>query len=104
MAAGSKGRELAFCDSLRRLCRAVTDRIVLSKMDSIHPRPAVNVDVGVPSVAPSTHAVRAVASGEVDVAYEGTHAAGGVAASEWLAANMIRDDVKLAQLVRARDC
>jgi len=52
------------------------------------PRPAVNVDVVTPSVAPSTHANRAGASGEVDVADDGTPAAGGVAASEWLAANL----------------
>jgi len=52
------------------------------------PHPAVNVDVGAPSVTPSAHANRAGASGEVNVADEGTHAAGGVAASEWLAANL----------------
>jgi len=52
------------------------------------PRPAVNVDVGAPSVVPSAHANRAGASGEVDVVDDGTHAAGGVAASEWLAANL----------------
>jgi len=46
------------------------------------------VDVGAPSVAPSAHANRAGASGEVDVVDDGTHAAGGVAASEWLAANL----------------
>jgi len=49
------------------------------------PRPAVNVDVSAPSVAPSAHANHAGASGEEDVADDGTHAAGGVAASEWLA-------------------
>jgi len=52
------------------------------------PRPAINVDVGAPIVAPSAHANRAGASGEIDVAEDGTHAAGGVAASEWLAANL----------------
>jgi len=52
------------------------------------PRPALNVDVGAPIVAPSAHVNRAGASGEVDVADDGTHAAGGVAASEWLAANL----------------
>jgi len=52
------------------------------------PRPAVNVDVGAPIVAPSANANRAGSSGEVDVADVGTHAAGGVAASEWLAANL----------------
>jgi len=52
------------------------------------PRPAVNVNVGVPSVAPSAYANRAGASGEVDVADDSTYAAGGVAASEWLAANL----------------
>ena len=52
------------------------------------PRPAVNVDVGAPSVAPSAHTNHAGASGEVDVANDGIHAAGGVAASEWLAANL----------------
>jgi len=52
------------------------------------PRPAVNVGVGAPSVAPSAHANHAGASGEGDVADDGTHVAGGVAASEWLAANL----------------
>jgi len=52
------------------------------------PRPAINVDVGAPIVAPSAHINHAGASGEVDVADDGTHAAGGVAASEWLAANL----------------
>ena len=52
------------------------------------PHPAVNVDVGAPIVAPSAHASRVGASGEVDVADDGTHAAGNVAASEWLAANL----------------
>jgi len=49
------------------------------------PHPAVNVDVGAPSVVPSAHANRSGASGEVDLVDDGTHAAGGVAASEWLA-------------------
>jgi len=53
-----------------------------------HPSPVINVDEGAPIVAPSAHANRAGASGEVDVADDGTHAAGGVAASEWLAANL----------------
>jgi len=57
------------------------------------PRPAVDADVGTPSVAPSAHANRAGASGEVDVVDDGTHAAGGVAASEWLAATLGGDDV-----------
>jgi len=52
------------------------------------PRPAVKVDVGAPSVTTSVHANRAGASGEVDVDDDGTHAAGGVAASEWLVANL----------------
>jgi len=52
------------------------------------PHPAVNMDVDARSVAPSAHADRAGASGEVDVADDGTHAACGVAASEWLAANL----------------
>jgi len=51
-------------------------------------RPAINMDVGAPIVAPSAHINRAGASGEVDVAGDGTHAAGGVAAFEWLAANL----------------
>ena len=50
------------------------------------PHPAVDVDVGAPSIAPSAHANRAGASGEVDVVDQGTHAASGVAAAEWLAA------------------
>jgi len=57
------------------------------------PRPAVNVDVGAPSVAPSSHATRAGASGEVDVVADGTHAAGGVAAAEWLATTLGGGDV-----------
>jgi len=52
------------------------------------PRPVVNVDVGAPSVAPTAHANCAGASGEVDVVDNVTLAAGGVAASEWLAANL----------------
>jgi len=52
------------------------------------PSPAINVDEGAPIVAPSAHANRAGASGQVDVADDGTHAAGGVAASEWLVANL----------------
>ena len=48
------------------------------------PRPAVNVGVGAPSVAPSAHAIRAGAPGEVDVVADGTHAAGGVAAMNGL--------------------
>jgi len=52
------------------------------------PRPAINVGVGAPIVTPSAHVHGAGASGEVDVADDGTHAAGGVAASEWLAANL----------------
>jgi len=50
----------------------------------VPPRPAVNVDIGAPSVAPSTHANHAGASGEGDVADYGTHIAGCIAASEWL--------------------
>jgi len=46
------------------------------------------VDVHAPIVAPSDHVNCAGASGEVDVADDGTNAAGGVAASEWLAANL----------------
>jgi len=52
------------------------------------PHPAVNVDVGAPSVAPSAHASRAGAPAEVDVADDGTRTASGIAASEWLAANL----------------
>jgi len=44
--------------------------------------------VGAPSVAPSAQANRAGISGEVDVVDDGTHAAGGVTASEWLAATL----------------
>jgi len=50
------------------------------------PRPAVNVVVGAPSVAPSAH-------GEVDVVADGTHAAACVAAAEWLAATLGGGDV-----------
>ena len=52
------------------------------------PRHAVNVDVGAPSVAPSAYANRAGVYNEVDVVGDGTRATGGVAASEWLAANL----------------
>jgi len=52
------------------------------------PRPAVNVNIGAPSVAPSAHANRAGVSREVDVVDDGRHTAGGVAASGWLAANL----------------
>ena len=51
------------------------------------------MDVGAPSVTPSTHANRAGASGEVDVVDVGTRAAGSVAASEWLAATVGGGDV-----------
>jgi len=56
-------------------------------------RTAVNVDVGAPSVAPSAHANRAGASGEVDMVDDSTHAAGSVAASEWLAATLGGGDI-----------
>jgi len=59
------------------------------------PRPAVNVDIGAPSVSPSAHTNRAGSSGEIDVVDDGTHAAGGggVAALEWLAVTLGGDDV-----------
>jgi len=50
------------------------------------PRPAVNGDVGAPSEAPSAHVTRAGANVEGDVVADGTHAVGGVAAAEWIAA------------------
>jgi len=50
------------------------------------PRPAVNVDVGTPSVVPSVHATCAGDYGEGDMVADGTHSAGGVAAAEWPAA------------------
>jgi len=46
------------------------------------------VDEDAPIVVPSAHVNRAGASGGVDVAVDGTHASGGVAALEWLAANL----------------
>jgi len=46
------------------------------------------VDEGAPIVALSAHVNRAGAIEEVDVADNGTHAAGGIAALEWLAANL----------------
>jgi len=52
------------------------------------PRPVINVDKDTPIVTPSAHVNRAGASGEVDVVDDGTHAAGRVAASEWLVANL----------------
>jgi len=60
---------------------------------STPPRPAVNVDVGAHSVAPSAHATCASAYGEVDVVADGTHAAVGVTAAEWLAATLGGGDV-----------
>jgi len=56
------------------------------------PCPAVNVDVGAPTVVPSAHANRAVASGEVDVV-NGTHAAGGVTPAKWLSSTLGGGDV-----------
>jgi len=50
------------------------------------PRPAVIVCDGAHSVAPSAHATRTGVSGEADVVADGTHAASGVAVTEWLAA------------------
>jgi len=46
------------------------------------------VDEGAPIVVPSAHVNHVGASGEVDVSDDGKHAAGGVAVSEWLAANL----------------
>ena len=46
------------------------------------------MDEDAPIVVPSAHVNRAGASGGVDVAGDGTHASGGVAALEWLAANL----------------
>jgi len=51
------------------------------------------VDVVSPSVAPSAHANRAGASGEVDVVDDGSYDADGIAASEWLAATFGGGDV-----------
>jgi len=52
------------------------------------PRPAVNVGEGAHNVATSAHTTRADASRDANVVAEGTHAAGGVAAAEWLAATL----------------
>jgi len=52
------------------------------------PGPVVNVGEGAHNVAPSTHATCADASRDADVVAGGTHAAGGVAAAEWLAATL----------------
>jgi len=57
------------------------------------PHPAVNVDVNAHCVAPSSHATRAGAYGEVDVVAVGTHAASSVATAEWLAATLGGGDV-----------
>jgi len=46
------------------------------------------VDVRAHGVAPFAHATRAGAYSEVDVVADGTHAASGVAAAEWLAATL----------------
>jgi len=56
------------------------------------PHPAINVDEGAPIVAPSAHVNRAGA-GEVEVVDDDSHAASGVAASKWLAANLVGDGV-----------
>jgi len=61
---------------------------------STPPRPAVMVDDGTHSVAPSAHATRAGAYEEVDVVAAGTHAASGVAAAAWLAATFGGGEVK----------
>jgi len=50
------------------------------------PRPAVNVVGGAHNVAPSAHATHAGAFGEADVVADDAHAAGGVAAADWLQA------------------
>jgi len=58
---------------------------MLAHPSSPHPAPpcpAINVDVVAPSVAPSAQVICAGASGEVDVADDGTHAASGVVASK----------------------
>ena len=57
------------------------------------PRPAVNVNVGTHSVAPSAHATRAGVFEEADVVADGTHAAGGATAAEWLAVTLGGGDV-----------
>jgi len=67
--------------------------LTLTHLAKDPPRPAVNVDVGAPSVAPSAHADRASASGEVDVVDDGTHAAGSIAAAYWFAATLGGGDV-----------
>ena len=48
---------------------------------------------GAHSVAPSAHATRTGVSGEADVVADSTHAASGVAATEWLAATLGGGDV-----------
>jgi len=57
------------------------------------PSPLVIIGVGANSVVASAHATCAGAYGEVDVVADGTHAAGGVAAAEWLAATLGGGDV-----------
>ena len=57
------------------------------------PCPAVNVDVGAHSIAPSAHATCACAYGEINVVDDGTHATGSVAAAEWLVATLGGGDV-----------
>ena len=52
------------------------------------PRPAVNVDCGAHSVALSAPDHHACAFGEADVVADETHAAGGVAAADWLTATV----------------
>jgi len=43
---------------------------------------------GAHSVVPSAHTINAGAFEEMDVVADDTHAAGGVAAADWLAANL----------------
>jgi len=49
------------------------------------PRPAVNVGGGAHNVAPSAHAIHAGVFGEAYVVADDTHAAGSIAADDWLA-------------------
>jgi len=52
------------------------------------PHPAINVDVGAPIIAPSTHGHRAGVSGEVHVTDDSTHATGSVTVLEWFSDNL----------------
>jgi len=76
-----------------RCCTLITHASHCATPRPAPPRPVVIVGNSVHSVALSAHATRTGASGEADVVVDGTHAASGVAAAEWLAATLDGGDV-----------